>query len=471
MEEGGLCQRQHAPVGPGHWTLRLDAPARCDGADRHNLSMSWGLRVGLIFGTGVFVAIVAVAGQFAHFGALAGGLCLGAWLSAGYSISLRGDSIVLHRYGTKKVVPLNQVTEVQLYRYQNSTSLRFFDRTGKRIAWVGVRALARHPEAATHLRHWLDRPEVAWGPGTWAFVAPGPDVGSLSASATGDVTSPDSHQLKSPLGRIVRARPQSKWARGALWVSLISLVVVALTMLVIVPVTWSDYALSQRIQHGPETLAKVRSEWVTSSTDRYGTHHTTHLDVSFYDPLTGRTISTQVEAPGEFSMVPAGGVVQVRYDPSNPANAELPGYPNHTLWLSIVLTGVALLLWVITGLLILRWVRVGRITRRSEANAARERPFGDFLSRGDPIPVAPPPTPQERMQLRLRRRWRIVVLGGFATFVGLVVWASNTQPHGSLDIAAGTFAWVLIAAMITGGVGWLVASRRLRRSKAARFSA
>lgn len=344
--------------------MRIDGPARCDGTDSHSLAISGRVRLGLVVGGSVVFALVIAVGQIARFGALAGGLCLGAVLSAGYSARVRGGALVFWRYGTTKVVQLNDVVEVQLYRYRNSTSLRLYDRTGKRVGWVSARTLARNPKAAAHLRHWLDRPDVAWGPGTWAFVAPDGDLGAHGSQPVEAHEPAGAPGFKVPRGRRVAGRPQSKWTRFALWFSAACVLFATVILTVMVPVTWSDYTLSQRIQHGTKVIGELRSEWVTSSTDRYGTHHTTHFTVTFTDSAQAQ-VTTQIEAHGLYEPWPAGHPILVVYNPSDPAQAELPGHPNHSFHSALAISAVTVLLWLMSLVYARSWLRIRRIKRRA----------------------------------------------------------------------------------------------------------
>ncbi len=362
MGEGGSEVR--APVRAGSWTLHLEGSAPCDGTDSHSLAISGRVRLGLVIGGSALFALVIAVGQISRFGAVAGGLCLGAILSAGYSARVRGGTLVFWRYGTTRVVQLGDVVEVQLYRYRNATSLRFFDRSGKRVGWVSARILARRPDAAAHLRHWLDRPDVAWGPGTWALVAPDGGLGIHSPAPVEAHQPAGASGLKVPRGRRVGGRPRSKWSRFALWFSAACVLFGTVVLTVMVPVTWSDYALSQRIQHGTKVIGELRSEWVTSTTDRSGTHHTTHFDVTFTDS-TQAQVTAQIEAHGLYGQWPAGHPILVVYNPSDPAQAELPGHPNHTFVSALVVSAVTVVLWLMSVVYARSWRRVRRIKRQA----------------------------------------------------------------------------------------------------------
>jgi hypothetical protein len=155
----------------------------------------------------------------------------------------------------------------------------------------------------------------------------------------------------------------------------VTLIITGLVMVVVTPISWSDYRLSQRIQHGPEVVGTLHSEWVTSTSDRTGTHHTTHFDVAFFAGSSNRPIETQVSAPGQYYSEPTGSPIAIRYDPADPREAELPGHPNHTL-------GAAVLVTVLTPLpLVLAFVLARRVSRASRLNkrlrlGARQAPVG-----------------------------------------------------------------------------------------------
>ena len=144
--------------------------------------------------------------------------------------------------------------------------------------------------------------------------------------------------------------------------SLVVFALGAIFMVVLVPTVWGDYFLSQRVQNGPEALATLQTEWVTSTSGRTGTQYTTHFDVSFLT-RDGHEESTEVVAPGILQTLAPGRTLWVRYDPSNPTSAEIPGLPNHTLDGALLVSGAAFLVWLTAALMVRSMVRARRLKR------------------------------------------------------------------------------------------------------------
>ena len=339
--------------------MHLDELTPCDGRDGHLLSASLRRRASLAILASAILALVIGLGQFAHFGVYAITVCLIFWITAGYSMSVEGDTIVVRRFGFTRRVRLSEITGVERYQYRNATSLRLIDRSGKRVS-VSARVLGQDPVAAGHLRHWLDRPDVEWGLGAWALVTP--DDGLSGATTTTSQSAGSAGSGGGPKGVLVRARPQSKWVRGMAIFSLVVFALGAIFMVVLVPTVWGDYFLSQRIQNGPEALATLHTEWVTSTSGRTGTQYTTHFDVSFLT-RNGHEESTEVIASGLLQTLAPGRTLWVRYDPSNPTNAELPGHPNHSPSGALLVSGAALLVWLVAALMVRSVMKTRRLKR------------------------------------------------------------------------------------------------------------
>ncbi len=62
-----------------------------------------------------------------------------------------------------------------------------------------------------------------------------------------------------------------------------------------------------------------------------------------------------------------------------------------------------------------------------------------------------------------RSKWRLVALTASLSFVGLVVLAGITHPHGGVDTALGIAAWLLILILIVAGVRSRIGTVRLKR--------
>ena len=137
----------------------------------------------------------------------------------------------------------------------------------------------------------------------------------------------------------LRASPPRKIPGFVLVIAFLSLVAILIVATVI---EWPQYRESQRIQHGPEVLANVDREWVTTSHDRTGTWHTTHFQVTF-NTIDGRPVSTTVDAGGVYRTLQTGQQLQIRYDPGDPSRAELPSKPRHTIAVIYYLLGLTLL--------------------------------------------------------------------------------------------------------------------------------
>ena len=249
-EAEAAAEPAHVP--PGQWTLHLDTLAPCDGTDDHLLSASLRKRTILAAIATAVLALVISTGQFLHFGVYAVTLCVIFWITAGYSLSVQVDTVVLRRFGFTRRIPLSEVAEVERYQYRNATSLRLLNRSGKRVVSVSARVLNKNPVAAGHLRHWLDRTDVAWGPGAWALLAPSGVISPLTA--TRSLEPGPTGTSSGPRGAAVGTRPQSRWIRGVAIFSWVVVLLGAALMVVLVPIVWDDYSLSQRIQNGPEAL-------------------------------------------------------------------------------------------------------------------------------------------------------------------------------------------------------------------------
>jgi hypothetical protein len=81
----------------------------------------------------------------------------------------------------------------------------------------------------------------------------------------------------------------------------------------------------------------VQRLWVVSPHDRYQPAHITHLDVT-YTTLAGEAERAEVTLDYRLD-VAVGSDVTVNYDPSNPGNAELPGWPKvrgNSDWMLVV---------------------------------------------------------------------------------------------------------------------------------------
>jgi hypothetical protein len=345
--------------------MQQESPAQplpCDGADRHNLGVS--AKSKAIFGAVavLFLALIIASRQFAHFGAWGVGLLVAALLTASYRVSLDGPDVVLSRAGAKKAVPLDSVVRVERYRYRGATSLRMWKADGKRAPSIPVSArfYRLDPAAASHLLRYLDRRDVRWGPGAWELLSAGSPPRPAPGAPGFPATTPA--EPSQPQGIEVPAKPPSRWARVGVWMCFASLGIGSLVLLVVAPVTWSQYIESQRIQHGPQALAVLQREWITAYSDRYGTHHTTHFDVAF-DTTGQQLIVTEIHAPGSWTMEPAGDRLVVRYDPSAPQHAELPGAPEHSIVAAITTTVVGALCAVMFGAMVYV-MRRARIRRR-----------------------------------------------------------------------------------------------------------
>jgi hypothetical protein len=362
------------------WLDHLPQARPCNGRDRHVFGMSG--RAHLVFAV-VAVAVLAFVvalNQFANLGVYAIGLLVGAVLVSGYSITVDGPDLVQRRFGLAKRVPLGSITRVALYRHRGSTSLRLWMPDGTRAPSILIsgRYFRLDPAAAGHLCKWLDRSDVSWGPGAWQLVASQaatPTSGSADAGGTSDPALRD-HSAPRPRGRIVAARPPSRWARALRWFSMASLAIAGITLLILTPVTWSNYFESQRIQHGPEVVATLRSEWITSTSDRTGTHYTTHFAVTF-DTTDHHFVTTTISAHGSYELEHLGYRMTIRYDPGAPQDAELPGAPNNTITSALVVTAVAVFFCLIFVGLMRGLIRVRRarlVSRMSTASTERITP-------------------------------------------------------------------------------------------------
>ena len=355
---------------PSEWadSLRPVAP-RCSGLDSHVLGMST-MRRTIV--SAVFVALgvlMLLTGDLVRFGAYAAGFLLCALLIGGYSLRLVGDTLVARRFGIARRASLRDVNSVEPYSYRGCVSLRLWTRSGKRapsIALVGRSvvnpAFRIDPTIAGHLLRYLNRPDVQWGPGAWQLLT--------SAAAGGyGTSSPESEGDARQLGTAAPKRPPTRLQRRTLRIGSGCALVFMVVFVLLAPVAWSGYNLSQRIQHGPEVTAKLLSQSVTSSTDRTGTSYTTHFRVTFYDVTRHAFITTQISANGYYSSQPAGSSIYIRYNPADPFQAELPGHPNHSFTTAVVMTIFALLILAASPWLVPRfWRRARRAPERAKGS-------------------------------------------------------------------------------------------------------
>ena len=372
---------QSTPPSTSEWQKTMERRAQqaairqdgsCDGTDRHLLGMSTRAKVTVVGVTLAIMLVVIALRQFPHLGVYAIGLLLGAVLSAGYSVKVDGDTLVVRGLGTKRV-DLSSVNRVELYTYRGATSLRLWRFDGKRVGSLPTssRFARLSPPAAAHLRRWLDRPDVTWGPGAWEVLIYAGVSGALSPGPV--VTSPrqpDGTQRTSasgPRGKQIAAKPRSRWSKALGWFSVAAFGIGTIVLVVLAPIMWSNYMESQRIQHGPEVSAIVHAQWTTNYSDRSGTHYDTHFDMTFHT-LGGEQVATEVSVHGTYPAVPEGDRLFIRYDPGDPNKAELPDAPNNTFGPALVITIVAITL---TGTWIVALMGFRRAHRR------RKRTHGD----------------------------------------------------------------------------------------------
>lgn len=359
-----------APSARAWHPIESRAPS-CDGTDRHLLGISPRARIIFVGVTVGLLALVVAIGQFDHLGVYAVGFLIGALLAAGFSLTLDGGDLVANRLGAKKIVPLSSVVRAERYSYRGSVSLRLWSQGGKRAPSIPVAArfFRLDPVAAGHVRKYLDRPDVTWGPGAWEALAGA--CGLPEAAGSPGWPSAISAEESHPKGVEVPAKPRSRWARVGVWFTLAAIGIGALVLVIVAPVTWSQYLESQRIQHGPETSAVLRQEWISSYSDRYGTHHTTHFMVAF-DTANQQLVTTQIDAPGSWTTEPVGARFAIRYDPSSPQHAELPGAPAHSLGTAVTTTVIGALCLVFFALLLYAtWFARKRRTARLLAGSDR----------------------------------------------------------------------------------------------------
>src|SRR6478609_451898 len=138
----------------------------CDGTDRHLLGLSPTARVFFLAAALVLNAALLVFDVLGQFIVIGLGALLGALLVAGIATSLDGGALVANRFGFRRFWPLLSVARVQRYSYRGAVSLHFWDAAGHRAGSVPVDGFRnRLPLAAAyHLRRYLDRPAVVWGP-------------------------------------------------------------------------------------------------------------------------------------------------------------------------------------------------------------------------------------------------------------------------------------------------------------------
>ena len=283
-----------------------------------------------------------------RFVTLSWGLLLGVVIVAGMSTSVVGDELRINRFGWRRRIRFASVRRVERYEYRSAVSLRLWDAGDERLPSIPISGLAYRisPTAAAHVLRYLDQPDVSWGPGAWDTLRQ--RAGSSATYPTADDAAPS--------GRQVSGKPMSGWAKAGLYFSGVMSVVAVVVLIVLVPVTWRGYLESQRIQHGPSALATLQQERTTETSDRSGTHHTTHCLVNF-TTQAGQQVTTTVDAHGRYRVLDPGFRFAVRYDPGSPRRAELPGRPMNSLATAVFVTvfaGVALVTLVSIGTVVLR---------------------------------------------------------------------------------------------------------------------
>jgi hypothetical protein len=357
---------------PSEWMNNLQSDAApCSGLDSHVLGMSTTRRIiaASIFAT--LGVLILFAGDLLRFGGYAAGFLLCAILIGGYSVRVVGDELVSRRLGVAKRVSLRDVTSIEPYTYRGCVSLRLWTRSGKRAPSISIvgrslvdPAFRINPTIAGHLMRYLNRPDMGWGPGAWPLLESAANRGSVTAGTDQEST------RGRPLGIATPKRPPTRLQRRILRVGSGCALLCMLLLVLLAPIAWSGYNLSQKIQHGPEVTAKLLSQWVSSSTDRTGTSYTTHFSVTFYVDTRHTFVTTQISARGYFSSQPAGSQIYIRYNPANPLQAELPGHPNHSFTAAVVMTGLALLVLAASPWLVPRlWRRVRRAPQMAHEGA------------------------------------------------------------------------------------------------------
>jgi hypothetical protein len=337
----------------------------CTGDDEHLLAWSGGTRLLLVSAAGLATLLVALARAFGGFGPLVAGLDLAVLLSCASSRHVVADNVVSSWFGKRRTIPLRGVERVSRYSYRGALSLYLYPRNGRRVS-TPVKSLGFKidPAAAEHLLHWLNRPGVTWEPGAWDLLAE-------PASATGCAP-------ERPQG--AAGTPQSVGRRSKLAVSLslMGFVVCLVTLPVVSGLAWRGYEQSARIQRGPTVVATLEREWITAYSSRSGTHHTTHFRVRF-NPLEcfasgaargggsycryAPPVEATANAHGVYEILPAGDRLRVRYDPTSPTHAELPGRPMNTRSTAITLSAITV---VVIGIMVVsrRATRRARLRRR-----------------------------------------------------------------------------------------------------------
>jgi hypothetical protein len=383
----------------------------CDGTDDHRLGMSRRGRFAiLLVGIAVLVLTILI-GQVARFGVYGAGLCLGGVLAAGYSVALKGDSIVKYRFGVSTWVRLESVRRVEIYRYRGGVSLKLFKANGDKAPSVPVSSRFIHlePAAAGHLLRYLDRPDVQWSAAAWSllggpsYVAPGttgtvpmPADGSTPTATVAPGAEAPEHPEpaaegvpavdEAPAG-VDRSRPRGtminptlnpkarRRARILVSFSLVSLGIGAIVLTVLAPVTWSHYLTSERIQHGPEVSASIADISTSEDSTNSGTNYTTYFLVSFETANGGVNVVTMVTAPGTYPNEAVGDHIAVRYDPSHPKDAELAGHPETTIDSALITTGIAAFLWCAAGQAAYRYLKFRRRRRLAAAPLPASTPL------------------------------------------------------------------------------------------------
>ena len=393
----------------------------CDGTDRHVLGWSGRVRAAVLGGGIGLVVLLALTGQFAHFGAVGIGLLLGASLGAGMSTSVSGDQVLVSRFGYRRRVSLASVRRVERYQYRSNVSLRLRDVAGERLATLPMSAPGYRltTAAARHLLKYLDRPDVVWQPRAWQTLS---DVAGTVPSAAEQQPSgaqPEEHVISAPhpgpRGRWITSKPASGWAKVALYGSVLAIFAFVVFIIVLVPLSWRDYLESRRIQHGPEVVATLHNESITSSSDRYGTHHTTHFAVSF-TTLTGESVTTVVKAHGQYNQLPEGYRFPIRYDPDSPRHAELPRAPDSSLSSAVILSVIAAFAVVTVGGFGRRIIRIRRIRgAASGIDFGRSFEPGGLQAQLDKLKVDMAGRSVDEIKPALQSAWRESTGGGDIT--------------------------------------------------------
>jgi hypothetical protein len=160
--------------------------------------------------------------------------------------------------------------------------------------------------------------------------------------------------------------------KGLVYLTALFWVAGTLVLLVVTPLNWLKYAESQRIQHGPEVIATLRSESVSNADSSRGVQrYTTRFQVAF-TTVTGQPVRTVVGVHG-YRLLPIGDRFAIRYDPGAPSHAEVPGAPMHALGAAITLTVLtAVALSIVLGLGRVAWIERARRRRARNPTLAAD---------------------------------------------------------------------------------------------------